>query len=176
MTRLPTVTAIGRPRGGFSLLEAVIAMLLVGVVLVAALHVLAGTTASTRTTAQHAAGMLLAEGLLAEILTLPYAEPDAGQTAVFGPEAGETGGTRAVFDDVDDYRNWSASPPESPDGAVLPGYAGWTRSVAVEYLNPSDLDQVVAFDMGVKRVTVTASFDGKPIAALVTIRTDCEME
>jgi len=163
-------------RRGFSLLEAVIAMLLVGVVLVAALHVLAGTTASTLTTAQHAAGVLLAEGLLAETLTLPYAEPDAGQTAVFGPEAGETGGSRAAFDDVDDYRNWSASPPESPDGTVLPGYAGWTRSVAVAYLDPSDLNQVVASDMGVKRVTVTASFNGRPVAVLTAIRTDGEAE
>ena len=149
-------------------------MVLVGLVLVAALHVLGGTAASTHLTAQQATGMLLAEGLLAEVLTLPYADPD--QTPVFGPEAGEATGARAAFDDVDDYHNWSASPPKAPDGTVLPGHAAWTRSVTVAYVNPADLGQVVGSDLGVKRVTVVATFNGKPMATLVIIRTDCDPE
>jgi len=170
MTRTPRT----RRRGchGFSLVEATIAIVLVAVVLVAGLHVLGGTTASTHQTAQRATGLLLAEHLMAEILGAAYADPD--QTPTFGPESGEGGGTRSAFDDVDDYHDWTDSPPTKPDGARLGDFDGWTRTVEVAYLNPLNLGQTQGSDSGLKRVTVRASFAGKLMAELVTLRTDCE--
>ncbi|MFO8012807.1 MAG: prepilin-type N-terminal cleavage/methylation domain-containing protein [Phycisphaerae bacterium] len=158
-------------RRGFSLLEAVIAMVLVGLVLVAAFHVLGGTTQSTYLTAQYGTGLLLGEGLLAEVLACDYADPD--QTPVFGPESGE-GGNRSAFDDVDDFDGWTATPPEDATGTALAGYDGWTRTVTVAYADPNDYLDTVGSDQGIKRITVTASYGGKTMAELVAYRTDCE--
>jgi len=159
------------PPRGFSLLEAVIAMVLVGLVLVAALHVLGGTTQSTCLTARSGTGLLLAEGLMAEILPCDYADPD--QTPVFGPESGESG-DRSAFDDVDDYDGWTGAPPAHAGGSAVPGFSGWSRTVTVEYADPDDLLATVATDEGIKRITVVASHGGKPMAELVAYRTDCE--
>jgi prepilin-type N-terminal cleavage/methylation domain-containing protein len=157
-------------RRGFSLLEAVIAMLLVGLVLVAAFHVLGGTTQSTYLTAQYGTGLLLAEQLMAEVLACDYADPD--QTPVFGPEAGE-GGNRSTFDDVDDFHNWGSAPTDV-SGAAMAGFDGWTRTVTVAYADPNDFQDTVGSDQGIKRITVTASYEGKTMAELVGYRTDCE--
>jgi prepilin-type N-terminal cleavage/methylation domain-containing protein len=158
-------------RRGFSLLEAVIAMVLVGLVLVAAFHVLGGTTQSTHLTAQYGTGLLLAEQLLAEVLACDYADPD--QTPVFGPEPGESGAGRNGFDDVDDYHDWSGT-PTAATGASLNGFDGWTRAVEVAYADPNDFLDTVGSDRGIKRITVTASYGGKTMAELVAYRTDCE--
>jgi len=148
-------------------------MVLVGLVLVAALHVLGGTTRSTYLNAQYGRGLLLAEALMAEVLAADYADPD--QTPVFGPESGESG-DRTAFDDVDDYDGWAATPPEDPDGTALTGYDGWTRTVTVEYINPTAPMDTIPTDEGIKRVTVVVSHGDKPMAELVAYRTDCEPE
>jgi len=170
------MTGLGptRPRRGFSLLEAVIAMVLVSLVLVAAFHVLGGTTQSTYLSAQYSTGLLLAEALMAEVLATDYADPD--QTPVFGPEPGESGAGRGGFDDVDDYHGWSGGAPTRPTGSAMAGFAGWTRTVTVAWADPTDLLDTVGTDQGVKRVTVVASYAGKPMAELVAYRTDCEPE
>lgn len=159
---------------GFTLLEAVIAMVLVGLVLVAAFHVLGGTTQATYLAAQHSTGLLLAEGLMAEVLAAEYADPDP--VPGFGPESGESGANRSGFDDVDDYHGWTATPPQDTAGTALAGYDGWTRSVTVEYAPLADPLDTVGSDQGIKRVTVTATYEGKPVAELVGYRTDCEAE
>jgi prepilin-type N-terminal cleavage/methylation domain-containing protein len=159
-------------RRGFSLLEAIIAVVLVGVVLLAAFHVLGGTTKSAHLSAQRGTGLLLAEELMAEVLPLAYADPD--QTPVFGPETGETVTGRNAFDDVDDYAGWETSPPRQRDGTILTGYTGWKRTVNVVWADPNSPDSDLGYDGGAKRITVAAWFDGKPMATLVALRTDRE--
>jgi len=166
------MTAFGAARSGFSLLEAVIAMVLVGLVLLAALHVLGGTTQSTCHTARSGTGLLLAEALMAEVLAADYADPD--QTPLFGPEPGESGTGREGFDDLDDYHDWSDSPPTEPDGSAMTGFDGWTRTVTVEYADPNDPMETIPTDEGIKRITVAATYAGKPMAEPVAYRTDCE--
>ncbi len=168
------MTAFEAAPRGFSLLEAVIAIVLVGVVLLAAFHVLGGTTQSAHLTSLRATGLLLAQDLVAEILPTDYADPD--QTPVFGPEPGEDGGDRTAFDDVDDYDGWEASPPIKRNGGTMSRFNDWTRSVTVDYVDPGDLGSPIGSDAGVKRITVVASFGGKPMAELVALRTDWEPE
>ena len=74
------------------------------------------------------------------------------------------------WDDIDDYDGWSATPPETKDEEPLDGYDQWTRSVEVAFVKPTNLNQVDN-TTGVKRITVTASFNGVPAAELVAIRT-----
>jgi prepilin-type N-terminal cleavage/methylation domain-containing protein len=156
-------------RRGFSLIEATMAMLLVAVLLVAALSTLSASTTTSRIGAERATGLLLAQDLMAEIVGAAYVEPE--DTPSFGPEGAEDDGTRSAFDDVDDYHNWDASPPERRDGTPIPDRTTWRRTVQVECVNPSNLQQIGA-DQGVKRITVVVTRSGKPVALLTGIRTD----
>ena len=153
---------------GFTLVEAVISIVLVGVLLVAAINTLGATAVSKRNIEHQALGYTLAADLMAEILSQAYEEPV--DTVIFGRESSESGGERTEWDDVDDYDGWSATPPETKDGEPLDGYDEWTRSVEVAFVNPTMLNEI-GTNTGMKRITVTASFNGVPAAELVAIRT-----
>ncbi len=155
-------------RPGFTLVEAVISIVLVGVLLVAAINTLGATAVSKRNIEHQALGYTLAADLMVEILSQAYEEPV--DTVAFGLETSESTSARTDWDDVDDYDGWSATPPEGKDGAPLDGYDQWTRSVEVAFVNPTSLNELGA-TTGVKRITVTASFNGVPAAELVAIRT-----
>lgn len=157
-------------RSAFTLVEAVVCTAVVGLLLVAALS----TSAAARTTeyrmANRERGMLLARQLLAEMLTQPYSDPEEG-TAGFGAESGESDGTRRQFDDFDDYRNWSASPPQTRDGEVLTDLTGWKRQVQVRRLNPSNLNTALS-ESGLKSCTISVWRDGALVAELSAIRAE----
>ena len=157
---------------GFSLLEVVISTFLVGMLLVTALNTVASSIRAGMSTADITTASWLAQGLLAEILTAEYAEPD--DPPGFGRESSESGGSRSDFDDVDDYYDWDASPPEDRDGTPIPGRIGWRRLVTVEYVNPNNLVAPVGNDRGAKRITVTVQRNGTTLAELVGIRTDAD--
>ena len=156
----PTEDTPGRPartrRRGMTLIEAVISMLIVAVMMVAALQTVGNTARSRQAQASLRRGPALARDLISEILPNLYV--DGGGSPVFGPESGEaSGGTRANFDDVDDYHGWSESTVQAKDGTALSALAGWSRSVAVVYVSPDDLDTPVGTDTGLKRITVTVT-------------------
>jgi hypothetical protein len=89
-----------------------------------------------------------------------------------GPEAGEaTGGTRANFDDVDDYNGWSASPPVNKEGTPHANASEFMTSVTVDYVDPDDLTHAVGSEMGVKRIGVTVTKDGRTLASFTTVVT-----
>ena len=162
-----TPTALRRT-SGFTLVEAAISIILVGVLLVAAINTLGATAVSKRNIEHQARGYTLAQDLMAEILSQAYEEPV--DTVTFGRES-ESGGDRTDWDDIDDYEGWSATPPEDKDGVPLDGYDQWTRSVEIAFVQTASLNNEVGVNTGVKRITVTASFNGVPAAELVAIRT-----
>ena len=155
-------------RRAFSLAEVVVATLIVGIMLVAAMRTVGASVRGRIAMANRERGFLLAQQLMSEILQADYTEPD--ESAVFGPEATETGATRAAFDDVDDYHNWTASPPQEKDGTPIPDRADWQRTVTVEWVKKNLLNEPFGSDQGVKRITVTVSRSGQVYASLVTVR------
>lgn len=157
-------------RAAFTLVEAVLSVLIVGIMLVAALSTVGASRLSQFKTSQATRGQLLAESLMAEILQQDYLDPS--DTPVFGCEAGESTTTRADFDDVDDYHGWSSSPPVQKDGTQITGLAGWQRSVTVEWVSPDNVREVQASESGAKRVTVAVSCDNKQLSLLTAIRTN----
>ncbi|MBN1489569.1 MAG: type II secretion system protein [Phycisphaerae bacterium] len=157
-------------RRGFTLVESVLATLVVGLTMVAALNTVGASSLTQRRTQDRDRAMLLARSLMAEIVAQAYEEP-AMPAGGFGQEAGEAAtGNRTLYDDVDDYHNWSASPPEERDGTAMTGFERWTRAVIVQRVSRDNLDTLVGTDSGVKRITVTVSCDGVPIASLQAVR------
>jgi len=165
----------GRPaasfpnRGGYTLVEAVVSSVIVGTMMVAALGTVGASRVGQYKTSQGSRGQLLAQSMMAEILSQSYREPV--DVPVFGPELpAEQGNGRASYDDVDDYHGWSASPPQNKDGSEIPGLDGWRRTVTVEWVNPFDLEEVESFETSIKRITVTVSHNGMEVGSAVGVR------
>ncbi len=154
--------------GGFTIVEAVISMVIVGVMFVAALNTVGASRLTQHRAASISRGRLFTAGLLSEVREQSY--KDSGASPVFGPEADESTATRADFDDVDDYNGWSG-PPTNKDGTALANSAGWMQSVTVEWIDPLRPDKTASSEMNAKRITVTTTFNSVPQVTLVAIRT-----
>jgi len=155
-----------------SLAEAIVSIAVVGVMLVAALNTVGAARMTQKTMGDRSRGLLLAQDLMAEILPQAYEDPQypPGSFGLAPEEVGD--GSRALFEDVDDYDGWSASPPQQKDGTELSDFQGWQRSVVVKWVDPSDVSQVRLSDTGVKYVAVTVSYDNTVTASLVALRTN----
>ena len=163
-----------RSKRGTSLAEVVISTLIVGLMITPALHSTGSALRASRATSHRVQGVRLAEALMSEILTTRYEEPD--DTPAFGVEGAEPAGNtgpRTLWDDVDDYYQWDASPPQATDGTVLPNLTGWRRRVEIVHVDPDDLTTALTNtdDRGIKRITVTVEKDGEKMAELVAIQT-----
>ncbi|UCD30779.1 MAG: PKD domain-containing protein [Planctomycetota bacterium] len=106
---------------------------------------------------------------MTEILQLPYQEPNT--EGALGRDIGEGTTSRAHYDDVDDYHQWSSSPPQHKNGSAILLTENYTRSVEVCWVHPSDLSQSIATATGVKRIDVKVSCNGTPVATLTAFRT-----
>ncbi len=140
-------------RRGFSLIEAVIAMVLVSVMLTAALQTVAASRSSMSATAERARAAALAERLMTEILALPYEDPQS--PGGMGLESGEAGVGRVLLDDVDDYHGLSESPPRDASGVELLDASGSRWSVSVQHVLPTALGTTSGTATGMKRIRVT---------------------
>jgi prepilin-type N-terminal cleavage/methylation domain-containing protein len=144
-------------RRGLTLPEVMITTVLVSVMLVTAMRTV-GAVFHTRLVAQQRQeGEILAYDLLAEVMAAAYEDADE-TVGSFGLDSGETGdGSRALWDDVDDYDGWEALPPESRDGTPVPGADGWKREVTVSRAVRPTPRLNWLLDTGLKRIRVRAT-------------------
>jgi len=149
-----------RSRPGTSLVEVVMASLLIGIVMVGALKASGAVLRARRAAATMATGPMLAEDLLAEMMAMPYIDPDGGTSS--GTDTGETDTTRADFDDVDDYNGWTENGITDKSGLALAEYTDWQRTAQVDWAERVRGTSFNLFDTGLKRIKVTVtSPDGK---------------
>ncbi len=154
----------------FTLIEAVGSVLIVSVMFVAVMSTVGAARMSQYKMSGRSRGTALAQDLMAEIIQQHYEDPEDGPGAI-SMDSGESGASRADFDDVDDYDGWSASPPEQRDGTEMPDLPGWSRQVAVAWINTIDTTTGVGAETGAKRITVTVKHNGMQMAYLVAVRT-----
>ena len=86
-------------RRGFTLIEAGLATVIVGIALVATFRLFAACTQQNAGANRMTTAMMLAENVHEAMIGLLFNDPGTGSTT-FGPEAGET---LATYDDVDDF-------------------------------------------------------------------------
>lgn len=153
--RAPWRAGAPRGRAGISLAEVVVSIPLVGLVMVAAMNATGGVLRTWSQARDHYHAQSLAEELMAEVLQQPYEDPD--DSPIFGVEQGEGAGSRKKWDDVDDYDDWSRSPPKDAGNADLADYTGWTRACSVAFAELADPTQTAASDENLKRITVTVT-------------------
>ncbi len=155
--------------GAFTLVETVICIVITSVMLAAALSTVSAARVGMYKITERQRGELLAQELMSEILILDYSEPD-GDTTI-GTDTGEVATDRTTFDDVDDYHNWTASPPEYRDGTAIPSTTGWNRKVEVVKAVGANLTVAVGGETGIKVIAITVSHNGVPAATLTAVRT-----
>lgn len=98
-------------------------------------------------------GMALAEALMEEVQTKPYDDPDGG-AEVIGPESGEV--TRADFDNIDDYHNYTEAVGETKNVADADHpnlYVKFGRTVTTVYENVN----VTEFGGNLAGITITVT-------------------
>src|SRR4051812_32763575 len=120
MTRRPLHS---RNRTGLTLVEAVMACLVVSILMVAAMRAAGGATMYQIATADRARARFLAGQMLTDILAQNY--EDTVTTPVFGTESGESATNKTTFNDVDDFNNWSECPPQDRDGLAMSELTNW---------------------------------------------------
>jgi hypothetical protein len=165
----------GRPRG-FSLVEATLCTLLVGILFTAAVQAVGLSGTIQLKSADRARGRALAHALLDEVVQQKYSSasppPASSFDLILGATAGPRAADRTGFEDVDDYRGYADAPPLNRDGSAIPGSASFARRVTVAYVNPMNLTQSAATDTGVKRVTVVVTRNGQTVARATALRCD----
>jgi prepilin-type N-terminal cleavage/methylation domain-containing protein len=155
-------------KAGFTLVEVLIAAMLIGIAIAALL------ASNSAFTSANAGGIHLstAEFLIEEIreLTacLDVVDPENG-TGVWGRESDET--SAADYDDLDDFDGVSFSPPIDVSCAQLADFSAFTQQVTVENVFPGQFQTVVS-DHGSDfvRVTVTILLNNKQIESANWIR------
>lgn len=160
------------PRRGISLWETAMSSFLVGLLLLAATTTLSSSVAMQTQAGERARGSHLASALIDEILEQSYMEPGKTSSPI-GRESGESATCRANYDDVDDYNGWTDSPPQNKDCTTMPDLTGWTRQVAVAWVDPANLTQPApgaSSETGMKRITVSVWHNGKLILTRVTTK------
>ena len=122
-------------RGGFTLVEAAIVTVIVGVGTVAVLQLLTSGTMSNAESAELTTGLNMANDIKEMSRGLAFADPTT--PTHWGAETGET--TISAYDDVDDLDGVSFSPPIDARRQTLSAYTRWKQSITVETVLPSQI-------------------------------------
>lgn len=149
---------------GFTLAEILVSVVVITVALVPLITVLGQGVKRGKDPQRITAATMLAQDLLEEIMPKLFDEnPSNPDTpAGLGPETGETRPglpPNNNYDDVDDYRNYTESPPKEVDGTNMTEYTGYTRTVAVDYVQEANFDAVSTSITRFKRIRVTVSWE-----------------
>jgi type II secretory pathway pseudopilin PulG len=167
--RTPPGAGARRPAPrGFSLVEAVVAAGIVGLMLVASMNLVGGAVRTRVVDNDHRTALMLAQQLMAEIQQQPYKD-ESPLGLLFGPELGESTADRAAFDDVDDYNGFTEAPPRLKDGTLLAGYGAWKRKVSVKWVQPASLAASLT-DSGLELIEVRAVDPGGRETAVSALR------
>ena len=148
---------------GFSYVEVMLSVIIVSVLVVSGLRLFANIGSGKNVTTDQNSAADLAIKMIEEIKDQYYKDPDT-ETGQLGPEAGENTSARSDFDDIDDYNNFSESPPHDRDGLELPQYADFTRSVTVRYVCDDDFTKTAEYDEGFKEVVITINRNEKTLS------------
>ena len=139
------------------MIEVIVATLISGVVILGALDLMGGAAKTRLASGSNLDGPMLANELLAEVMAKSYEDPEdpgTGELLGVGRESGET--TRNTFDDIDDYFNYSESPPLDTSGTPMAEYTDWTRSVNWNYAQRGNLAYAL-LPSGLTQITVTVT-------------------
>ena len=128
-----------RDEDGFSLIEVLIAIVLVGLAIASLVAANSAFTKANGAGAELSTAEFLIEQIRELSVLLPVIDPETGDDT-FGPEGTET---LADYDDLDDFDGESFSPPIGADRNPLNDLAAFSQQVTVEKVSDGNFEQVV---------------------------------
>jgi MSHA pilin protein MshD len=149
--------------------EVLICTVIVGMLIVSALDAAGMVFRTQRLNSDKLTGPGLAQDLLAEIMSMPYTDPQNPGGAI-GVDSGESAANRTTFDDVDDYHNLSSADAKNKDGTSRTGYTGWAQAATVAFADVATGVASGSTDTGLKRITVTVTSPTSVATQLVGLR------
>lgn len=145
---------LGLRQRGFTLIELIIFIVVVGVGVAGILSVYTTSIKSSADPLLHKQTLSIAESLLEEIVQKAYANPVDGYS----------GSARALFDDVDDYNGYTSASVVDAAGNAVAGLSGYsiTPAVAVSTvtLNAVALKKVVVSVTGPQGTVQLSAYRG----------------
>lgn len=170
MFRYHFIRKPGPRRRGFTLIEAAITTIIIGVGCVSMLELLGAGTLANNESTELTTAINLAGNVREAMTGMHYADPTL--PTHWGPETGE-GGVSA-YDDVDDFDGWSSgtqNPINARRERLGAEYGHWTQQVKVECVRPDNLAVTMSHltlapvDRPTCRVTVSIFRNGKEVYA-----------
>ncbi len=154
-------------RGGFSLVEVLIAIVLIGLTIVALVGANGVFTQNNSTALDVTTSEYLLEQIKEFTLLLPVVDPQ-DPNAFFGTKEAAL----ADYDDLCDFDDETFSPPIDADRLTLPQFSTFSQKVTVQKVNPANFEQVEldGFATPFVRVTVEIYRRGQKLASSSWIR------
>lgn len=158
---------------GFTLVEVLIAIMIMGLCVVAAMASIRASTMSTIAGTEMTQAVILAQGLREWTMNLPWNDPDEGDAGEDEASPGPNGSSPLVWvDDLNDLANWDGTgttytPPITADGPpnALDALSNWSEVITLSWRDPKDITgaPVAAGSSDVIYVEVTIRKDGVDI-------------
>lgn len=120
---------------GFTLIEAALATIIIGVGVVSMMQLLGSLTQGNSAAGELTTAMYLADNIQETMAHLSFDDPIYGASH-FGPEPGET---LATCNDVDDFDGSSFNPPIDAMRQAIPALSQYTQTVSVLPVYPTQL-------------------------------------
>ncbi|MHC4643344.1 MAG: type IV pilus modification PilV family protein [Planctomycetota bacterium] len=155
-------------KGGFSLLEVLLAIVLVGIAVASLVAANGSFTKGNAAGTELSTAEFLIEQIRELTILLPVVDPET-EYDTFGPEVGEA--TLAEYDDLDDLDDAAFSPPINADRMLLNDFAPYVQQITVENVSAGDFEQVVADrSSNFVRITVTITVNSRQISSADWVR------
>ncbi len=152
--------------GGFSLIEVLVAILLVGLAIAGLVAANTSLTKANGAAVNLSTSEFLIEQIRELATLLPVIDPQSGEDT-FGPEEAAL----ADYDDLDDFDNASFSPPIGCDKSLLNNFAAFTQKIKVENVSASNFELVVGdHSSSFVRVTVEVFLNSRLLSSVSWIR------
>lgn len=145
-------------RRGFTLIEAALATVIIGVGVLAAMRLFAAVTMQNDHGQHMSTAMMLATNVQEAMAGLAFTDPVAGKNS-FGPEAGEN---IASYNDVDDFNGRSFSPPIDATRTGLADLSQYTQQITVTRVSPTSFSTTATSYSGAVRIEVVVNYQPTP--------------
>lgn len=164
----------GSMPSGLSYVEVVVSITILAILTVAAMQLFGNLARSKSAVLGQNGGSYLAIEMIKEIMEKSYQDPNNADE--FGIGLYEATDDRLLLDDIDDYHNWTQSPPQERNGDTINQYGHLTRSVQVRYVQADDFTQTAPADEGFKEITITISNSKTSVAQQVYVIADVALD
>ena len=132
----------GRPDGGFSLIEALVTTIIIGIGVGALMTSVGSGTRNNAAGRDLTQASLLAQEMREWTVKLPFSDQDPGD--VDNPPGPDGTDPQTFVDDLDDLLNVTYSPPRDGQGLSITDMAGWSQTIALTWRDPANLQTTVA--------------------------------